>query len=295
MYNPFSERYNSDKTDENLIEEAVSGNRDALEILIRRHQDWIYNMALRMVFYPDDAKDITQEVLIKIITKLATFEKRSSFRTWVYRIVVNHILNMKKSRGELNHNSNYRDYWKSIERTPDFNLPELAYNNIETKLLADEVRISCMFGMLLCLDRMQRITYILGGIFGASDKIGAEILEISRENFRQKLSRARKELHNFMNEKCGLIKRDNPCHCTKKMKALVDCGYVNPASLKFNTNYMYNIRQAAERNIPAVSDYLDEKCRELFVEHPFQNAPDFVMTLREILDSTKFKELFNLN
>ena len=52
--------------------------------------------------------------------------------------------------------------------------------------------------MLLCLDREQRLIYVLGEIFGVTDVIGAELLEISRQNFRQKLSRARRDLHSFM-------------------------------------------------------------------------------------------------
>jgi len=100
MINPFTEKYVSDKTDEILINSAVDGDRKSLEELILRHQAWIYNVAIRMVFYPDEAQDVTQEILIKIVTKLSTFKGNSSFRTWVYRIVVNHVLNMKLSVGE---------------------------------------------------------------------------------------------------------------------------------------------------------------------------------------------------
>jgi RNA polymerase sigma factor (sigma-70 family) len=103
IVNPFIEKKSTDQKDEQLIEEALLGNKKSLEDLIYRHQAWIYNIALRMVFYPQEAEDITQEVLIKIITKLSTFRKESSFRTWAYRIVINQVLNMKKSLGEKNH------------------------------------------------------------------------------------------------------------------------------------------------------------------------------------------------
>jgi DNA-directed RNA polymerase specialized sigma24 family protein len=80
MVNPFVEKYKTDVTDADLISKAVKGDRSALEKLIYRHQAWIYNIALRMVFYPQEAEDVTQEVLIKIITKLSTFRGDSSFR-----------------------------------------------------------------------------------------------------------------------------------------------------------------------------------------------------------------------
>src|SRR5215470_9131308 len=96
--NPFVE--DDALIDHELVTQIRAGSRDALETLVMRHQSWIYNIAQRMVYLPQDAEDITQEILIKVITKLSTFEGRSSFRTWLYRIVVNHVLNMKRSRGE---------------------------------------------------------------------------------------------------------------------------------------------------------------------------------------------------
>src|SRR5690242_14827937 len=96
MSNPFVESAGSDATDVSLVELANSGDKEALDELVRRHQGWIYNIAVRMVWEPRDAEDVTQEVLIKVITKLSSFQSQSKFRTWLYRIVVNHIINMKQ-------------------------------------------------------------------------------------------------------------------------------------------------------------------------------------------------------
>ncbi len=91
MKNPLLDKTDQDKKDNILIQSALEGDKASLEILIKRHQDWIYNIALRMVWDPEDAKDVTQEVLIKIITHLSGFKGKSSFRTWAYRIVTNHV------------------------------------------------------------------------------------------------------------------------------------------------------------------------------------------------------------
>ena len=79
MLNPFVEGAASDLEDPELVCQAQGGNREALEQLITRHQAWIYNIVLRMVYLPQDAEDATQEVLVKLITKLSTFMRRSSF------------------------------------------------------------------------------------------------------------------------------------------------------------------------------------------------------------------------
>ena len=291
--NPFIEKNLTDTKDEELIDSALKGSRQSLEQIIYRHQAWIYNIALRMVFYPQEAEDITQEVLIKIITKLSTFRKESSFRTWVYRIVVNQVLNMKKSLGEKKHASNFDDYWKIIENVPDNELPLQENYEVEMRTIVNEVKVSCMSGMLLCLDREQRLIYILGAIFQVTDKIGAEIMDISRDNFRQKLSRARKQLFSFMHNKCGLMNRDNPCSCEKKTKVLIDSGYVNPKKMLFNINYVHTIESASEEKAYRFDELLDDRSQKLFRDTPFQEPPDFVLSLREMLDHKEFREIFN--
>src|SRR6201984_3850665 len=90
----------TEREDQNLVARARSGDRKALEDLIREHQGWIYNIPLRMLFHPQDAEDATQEILVKVVTRLSSLEGRSSFRTWLYRIVVNHLLNTRRSRVE---------------------------------------------------------------------------------------------------------------------------------------------------------------------------------------------------
>ena len=82
--NPLTETAALDPEDRELVGQAQGGNRDALERLITRHQAWIYNIVLRMVYLPADAQDATQEILVKLITTLSAFQGRSSFRTWLY-------------------------------------------------------------------------------------------------------------------------------------------------------------------------------------------------------------------
>jgi len=247
------------------------------------------------VFYNDDAKDVTQETLIKIITKLSTFKKQSSFRTWAYRIVVNHVLNMKKSRGENNHFSTFLEYGNSIDKTPDSNLSEEENLPFDSETIVEEVKLSCLNGMLLCLDREQRIIIILGVLFGVSDSVGSEIMEITKENFRQKLSRARRDLFNFMYDKCGLVNSKNHCRCSKKTKALVDSGYVNPDKLLFNTNYIMKIKQATGSKLNRYSGYVEKEAAKLFDEQPFNNSPDNIRHLRRLINTAEFKEIFNFN
>jgi RNA polymerase sigma factor (sigma-70 family) len=113
--NPLADNSAAEQEDQNLLISARSGDRKALEDLVHRHQGWIFNIALRMLYHPQDAEDATQEILVKILTRLASFEGRSSFRTWLYRIVVNHLLNVRRSRVE-DPAINFRLYGKRSTR-----------------------------------------------------------------------------------------------------------------------------------------------------------------------------------
>ena len=287
--NPLAHAPETDADDRALVSRIREGDRDALEELVRRHQAWIYNIILRMVYHPEDAEDATQELLIKLLTKLSTFEGRSSFRTWLYRIVVNHVLNMKRSRGEAAEWT-FARYGQGLESAADMELPDQSSVPADVSLLIDEARISCTSGMLLCLDREQRLVYVLGEIFGVTDAVGAELLEISRDNFRQKLSRARRDLHSFMQERCGLVNRANPCRCAKKTQVFMDAGYVNPHNLLFAKTHVTRVREVAPKTHEDI-DALDAAYAAIHRDHPFHASPDFLAALRSLLGQPRFKSI----
>jgi RNA polymerase sigma factor (sigma-70 family) len=274
------------------VRQAQEGSRGALERLVTRHQAWIYNIVLRMVYLPEDAEDATQEILVKLITKLSTFAGRSSFRTWLYRIVVNHVLNMKRGRADQV-GWTFARYAASLDATPDMELPDPKQVPADVQLLVDEARIGCTTGMLLCLDREQRLVYILGEIFGVTDKVGGEMLEVTRESFRQKLGRARRDLHSFLQGKCGLVDPANPCRCAKKTQGFMKAGYVDPNKLLFANARVTRVRDVAEKTCGDLAA-LDVAYAEIHRAHPFLQPPDFVASLRSLIDSPDFRSTLEL-
>jgi RNA polymerase sigma factor (sigma-70 family) len=290
-HDPFTDRPTGDEVDRQLIQQAQSSNREALESLVRRHQAWIYNIALRMLYWPHDAEDTTQEILIKLITKLSTFQGRSSFRTWLYRIAINHVLNQRRRNWE--ERLNFHEYGRALDGTPDLDLPDPNSVPVDVALLVQEAEIGCTSGMLLCLDREQRVIYILGEIFGVTDVVGAELLEISRENFRQKLARARRDLHNFMQDKCGLVNQANPCRCAKKTQGFMKAGLLDPHKLLFARERVVRVREVAAKKHEELNA-LDEAYAEIHRAHPFQSPPDFAASLRDLLNRAEFKSIVEM-
>ena len=281
--NPLADNAPSEPEDQNLVSRARAGDRKALEDLIERHQAWIYNIALRMLFHPEDAEDATQEILVKVLTRLSSFEGRSSFRTWLYRVAFNHLLNMKRGREELKVTT-FLAYGDALDSTPDLELADPIDGSPEANLLVTEVMLACTSGMLLCLDREQRLTYVLGAILSVSDSVGADVLEITAESFRQRLTRARRDLRNFMNNKCGFVNKSNPCRCAKKTRGFIQEGHVDPNNLLFARGRMSEVREAAPKVYETIKT-LDDQCAEIYRGHPFYKPPDLAKMVRKLVAS----------
>ena len=76
-------------SDTELIDLAVKGDEHAFEDLIQRHYLPVYHFSFKWCRSKEDAEEITQEVFIKLTRKLKSFKYKSSFRTWLFRIVIN--------------------------------------------------------------------------------------------------------------------------------------------------------------------------------------------------------------
>jgi RNA polymerase sigma factor (sigma-70 family) len=215
-----------------LAERAAAGDSDALSRLVEEVQHPVYRLALRFLGHPEDARDASQEILIRLITHLGSFEGRSRFMTWVYSVAVRQLMRTRKRR----HESSIRDaetFAAMLDRglaDRDFTAEEAEY-----RMLSAEVRISCTYGMLLCLSRPLRASYILGDALGLSDTLAAEICGISRAAQRQRLARARRTMRTIIADRCGLIDAANPCRCGRQIEGSIAAGILDRENPLFVT------------------------------------------------------------
>ncbi|MCI4671232.1 MAG: RNA polymerase sigma factor [Bacteroidia bacterium] len=289
MKNPLSPKY-SEEDNRKLVKRALDGDRDSLDELIHLHQPFIYNVAWKMSHDPDDAMDLTQETLLKVITKLAQFNFKSSFRTWLYRIVVNEFLQAQRGQRAIKFQT-FEEYGAALDSIPN---PDLTKEEeISLKELSREMQIRCLSGMLMCLNREQRLIYILGETFGIDHNIGAEIFNISKQNFRVKLHRTRKDLYNFMEGKCGLVNKSNPCRCPKKTKFLKSQGLLDEAKMQFNIEHKQQISDYAHENYEEVADKVNDKYYTLFRQHPTREDFDKKSAVRAIIEDRSLEKIFS--
>lgn len=214
---------------EDLARRAADGDGDALTALVRQLQHPMYRLALRFVGHPDDAQDACQEILIRIVTHLASFERRSKFTTWAYTVATRSLLRTKKRfvESSVQGPEQFAAFLDAGLSDIDPTIEEAEY-----RLLCEEIRVSCTYGMLLCIPRTQRAAYLLADVIGLTDVEGAEVLDCSREAFRQRVSRARRTLRYVIDNRCGLVDPANPCRCGRQIAASEAAGILRRDDLR---------------------------------------------------------------
>jgi hypothetical protein len=93
-----------------------------------------------------------------------------------------------------------------------------------------------------------------------------------------------------MQEKCGLINEGNPCRCAKKTQGFMNAGYLDPQKLLFARARVIRVRDVAEKTCDDL-EALDTAYAEIHRGHPFQEPPDFVQSLRELMNRPDFKSI----
>jgi len=94
-------RGESDSNELLIVSQILSGQKDLFRLLVRQHEKPVYGMGLSFFRNPEDANDFTQEVFLKAYKNLSSFEGRSRFSTWLYKIAYNTALNEVNRRKEF--------------------------------------------------------------------------------------------------------------------------------------------------------------------------------------------------
>ena len=230
---------------ETQVVQAQEGDRESLEMVVSRVHDLVCRLSLRFLGHPQDAEDATQEILLRIVTRLSTFRGESAFTTWVYRVASNRLLTLRAGRAEAG--ITVEEFEEDLGQGLSSD-PPAAYPGVEKALLLEELKIACTTAMLLCLDRKHRLAYILGEILEMDHGEAADVAGISPANHRKRLSRARAVITGLMKRRCGLFEPSNPCRCWGRLDRAVDLERVDPERLV----YAGSLEQA--RRFPRVLD-----------------------------------------
>lgn len=232
-----------------LIDKATAGDAASLETIILSVQDLVFNLSLRMLGTFQDAEDATQDILLKVITHLSSFKKESSFSTWVFSIAANHLKSCKKHMF-AHFPLSFEFYGNDITNGQVEDVPDLT-QNVEKSILAEELKLSCTNVMLQCLDTDSRCIFVLGTMFKIDSRIAGEILDMTPEAYRQRLSRVRKKMAAFLSEYCGEY-GSGACRCGNRINYAIKNHRIHPTHLDYTVasaipdQTMLDVKEAME-------------------------------------------------
>jgi RNA polymerase sigma-70 factor (ECF subfamily) len=181
-------------SDEQLLGRFASGDREALEELFRRYRGPAYRVAHRLLGQEADALDAVQDGFVKALTHLDTFKGRSSFKTWLLRVVSNAALDLGRQRGrrEVLSLDGAVSTDGALGRPSRVENPAAGLEQEDLRRLLD--------GALAGLSDAQRQTFVLHAEAGLSYREVAEALDISIGTVMSRLYYARQRLRARLGE-----------------------------------------------------------------------------------------------
>lgn len=269
-----------------FVDKATAGDKKALETLVTSVQDMVFNLSLRMLGTFADAEDATQDILLKMITHLSSFRGDSSFTTWVFSIAVNHLKNYKKhmfARRPLS----FEYYGDDIENGKIQDVPDLT-QDVEKDILAEELKMSCTNVMLQCLDMESRCIFILGTMFKLDSRIAGEILEMTPEAYRQRLSRIRKKMADFLGQYCGEY-GSGRCKCKERVNYAIQNHRINPLQLDYTTATEISIQTMMD--VKNAMEDIDDLSQDFSFCKPYKCPEHTKDLIQEFLDSTQLSTI----
>ena len=265
-----------------LVDKATAGDKEALETLVTGVQDIVFNLSLRMLGTFPDAEDATQDILLKMITHLSSFRGDSSFTTWVFSIAVNHLKNYKKHMF-AQYPLSFEYYGDDIENGKIQDVPDLT-QNVEKDILAEELKMSCTNVMLQCLDTESRCIFILGTMFKIDSRIAGDILEMTPEAYRQRLSRIRRKMADFLEQYCGEY-GGGRCKCKDRVNYAIQNHRINPKQLDYTAAEEISVQTMMD--VKNAMEDIDDLSQDFSFCKPYQSPERTKHLIQEFLKSTQ--------
>jgi RNA polymerase sigma-70 factor (ECF subfamily) len=177
----------NNETDDALLARYRAGDREAFGDLVIRYQRALYNAALWIVRNAEDARDVTQEVFLKVALRLDDYDPRYKFFSWIYRITVNESLNLLRRNGHEDELDEGVDLPAGESANPEWQLAETQK--------AGRIRHA-----LMSMAANDRIVLMLRHFSELSYEEIASILELDEKKVKSRLYEARQRLRDLLQD-----------------------------------------------------------------------------------------------
>ncbi len=181
--------------DREVIERARSGDHDAFRVLVERYQGRVYRLALRVLRDEEQARDAVQDAFLKVYRSLDRFQGRSSFYTWLYRLVLNVCLDLRR-RDRLDRQVEWsEERWEQASEEDAGPDPISGSPSPDPELALDRAELgSAIAAAIRSLPDDARRTLLLREVDGLSYAEIATVLGVPRGTVMSRLHYARRRL-----------------------------------------------------------------------------------------------------
>lgn len=176
-----------------LVRRAQRGDEQALELLVGALRGPLLRQVRRLGCAPGDCEDVVQEALIDVVRGIAGYRWQASFLSWAYAIA-----SRRAARHARRSAAAALPLLETFEQS--IRLPEDPLAPAEAILIEQDAHLACAFVVADRLSDGLRRAYLLGEALGVTDAVGAEVCGISRVAFRQRVSRARREVESAIRQ-----------------------------------------------------------------------------------------------
>ena len=180
-------------------------------------------------------------------------------------------------------------YGNDIENGKIQDVPDLT-QSVEKDILAEELKMSCTNVMLQCLDTESRCIFILGTMFKVDSRIAGDILGMTPEAYRQRLSRIRKKMADFLGQYCGEYGAGR-CKCKERVNYAIQNHRINPQQLDYAA--ATEIPMQTMLDVKSAMEDIDDLSQDFSFCKPYQSPERTKRLIQEFLDSMQFSIIQN--
>ncbi|MBN2851401.1 MAG: RNA polymerase sigma factor [Clostridia bacterium] len=192
---------------------------EQIEAAVQKDYKKLYGTVYRMTENHQDTEDILQNTFLKAYRHFDGFKNQSSLSTWIYKIAINESYRHMKSWNKLpvavitkEKEVSEEIFFSSLQYEPDF----------DDELIMEEMREKCLRGFLRCIPKHMRVCFLLKTCLELKNREIAKVMDITEENVKVTLFRARKKLKELFEYRCSLIDPEKPCQCYLWIKYMRD-------------------------------------------------------------------------
>ena len=171
------------------INRVREGDREAFSWVVDHYKDMVYTICLRMLTVEADASDAAQEIFVKVYRSISSFQEKSKFSTWIYRIAYNHCISVIRKKVKV---------IDLVEELPDDNVNEGDVSGLD--VLSGEERRTYLQMAIEALPETDATVVTLFYYDELSLEEIADVTGLTSSNIRIKLHRSRKKMYRVLSE-----------------------------------------------------------------------------------------------